>query len=88
MVGEPVSIEIAEDAVLGIILNHPGEAAGVFASIPVEAFSGHRALIAQAIHGLRIRREHIDMATVSTLCHNLRNRDSSHLRRVRAPRRN
>ncbi len=64
-----MSIEIAEDAVLGIILNHPGEAAGVFASIPVEAFSGHRALIAQAIHGLRIRREHIDMATVSIELH-------------------
>jgi replicative DNA helicase len=58
-------VEFAEDAVLGIILNHPDTAAEVFAQVPVDAFTGHRALIAQAIHGLRLKREHIDMTTVS-----------------------
>lgn len=59
------SVEFAQDAVLGIILNHPEEAANVFARVPVDAFDGHRTLVAQAIHGLRIKREHIDATTVS-----------------------
>lgn len=57
--------DIAEDAVLGIVLNHPAEAARVFAAVPVEAFTGPRTLIAQAIHGLRVRQERADMVSVS-----------------------
>jgi hypothetical protein len=58
-------VELAQDVILGIVLNHPEAAAKVFASVPVEAFDGRRAFIAQAIHGLRLRREPIDMASVS-----------------------
>lgn len=57
--------DFAEDAVLGIILNHPETAGDVFARVPVDAFSGRRVLIAEAINGLRVRREHVDFTTVS-----------------------
>jgi replicative DNA helicase len=58
-------VEFAEEAVLGIILNHPDAAGEVFARVPVDAFSGRNVLIAEAINGLRVKREHIDHATVS-----------------------
>lgn len=58
-------VEFAEEAVLGIILNHPETAGEVFARVPVDAFSGRNVLIAEAINGLRVKREHIDAATVS-----------------------
>jgi AAA domain/DnaB-like helicase N terminal domain len=58
-------VEIAQDAVLGIVLNHPAEAARIFGTVPVGSFDGRRRFIAEAIQGLRIRREPIDMTTVS-----------------------
>jgi hypothetical protein len=58
-------VDIAQDAILGLVINYPEDAARVFATVPVDAFDGRRTLIAQAIHGLRLRREPIDLATVS-----------------------
>jgi hypothetical protein len=58
-------LELAQDAILGIVLNFPTEAGRIFATVPVEAFDGRRKFIAEAIQGLRIRREPIDMGTVS-----------------------
>jgi replicative DNA helicase len=60
-----VDVDIAQDAILGLVLNFPTEAARVFGTVPAEAFEGRRALIAHAIQGLRLRREPVDMATVS-----------------------
>lgn len=64
-VSDPADVDIAQDAILGIVLNFPTEAARIFATVPVEAFDGRRTFIAQAIHGLRLRREPIDLSTVS-----------------------
>lgn len=60
-----IDADFAEDAVLGIILNHPDAAGEVFARVPVDAFSGYRTLIAEAINGVRVRGEVVDFTTVS-----------------------
>jgi hypothetical protein len=57
--------ELAQDAILGVILSNPETAAEVFAQIPVEAFTGDRTLIAQAINAVRLDRKIVDPVTVS-----------------------
>jgi hypothetical protein len=59
------SLEFAQDAVLSIVINHPQTAPKVFGTVPVEAFDGKRQFIAQAIQGLRLKREPITMETIA-----------------------
>lgn len=65
MVAAVSSLEFAQDAVLSIVINHPQTAARVFGVVPVEAFDGPRSHIAQAIQGLRLKREPITMETIA-----------------------
>lgn len=55
---------IAEAGVLGVLLTHPDQGARIFAEISPEDFTGPHALIAEAIHGLRVRRDAVDPNTV------------------------
>jgi replicative DNA helicase len=56
--------EMAERAILGIVIDHPSEAGQVFARIKPGEFTGPQMLIAEAIHGLRVGKKPIDTRLV------------------------
>lgn len=55
---------VTERAILAIVLHKPDVAAKVFATVPVENFTGHELLAAEAIQALRVGRKPIDAGTV------------------------
>ena len=58
------ALEQAQATILGGIITKPSEAANVFATLRIEDFDGQYRLIAEAIHGLRLNRAHIDSLAV------------------------
>lgn len=53
---QPRAVVLAERAVLGIVLDAPTLAGRVFGRVSVADFTGPRKLVAEAIHGVRLRR--------------------------------
>ncbi len=56
------AVEAAERAILGIVLAHPDHAGKAFARVALGDFTGPNALIAEALHGMRLARKGIDPA--------------------------